>query len=166
MLINTFGENIIMVYNYNSGKSCTSVLLLAIALVFTLKITNSCNSKASQSLDLHKPKFLPGLCKYRALHLFAIFLPSVRCLNLVPHQRPLPSALDCWNTRRWLGCLLWRHVHMPSLMSCVNPTPACPADENCHFSSISVLLVSLPPGLCFIFCYSYFVSVVCDLWWP
>lgn len=85
MLMNMFDENIIMVYNL--GKSCTSVLLLAIALVFV-------------SLDLHETKVLPGLCKYRALHLFAIFLSSVRCLNLVPHQRPLPSVLDCWNTRR------------------------------------------------------------------
>lgn len=72
---------------------------------------------------------------------------ALRCLSLAPHPRPSPSAPDCWNTRPWRGCLHWRRARTPSSTSCVSPTPACPAAENCHSSSISVPSVSLAPPL-------------------
>lgn len=37
-------------------------------------------------------------------------------------------------------------MRTPSSTSCVNPTPACPAGENCRSSSTSVLSVSSLPG--------------------
>lgn len=71
------------------------------------------------------------------------FLSPIRCLSLVPHRRPLLSALDCWNTRRWPGCRHWRHVRTPSSMSCASRTPASPAGENFRPYSTSVPLVSM-----------------------
>lgn len=70
----------------------------------------------------------------------------VRCLSLVPHPRPSPSAPDCWNTHQWRGCLHWRRARTLSSTSCASPTPACPAAENCHSSSTSVPLVRLTPS--------------------
>ena len=109
----------------------------------------------SENLPI-KDRLNSPLCKYWMLNLF---LSSVRCSNLELHRRPSPSAQDCWNTRRWRGCLPWRHVHMPSSMSFANPTPVSPADENCRSSSTSVLLVSLR-SLCF--CFIFLQPVLCD----
>lgn len=102
----------------------------------------------------------PSSSRFVYFCLFSTFFPSVRCLNLVPHQRPSPSALDCWNTHRWRGSLRWRHVRMPSSMSCASPTHVCPADENYRSSSTSAPLVSLPALLCLITCTFHFMFVL------